>query len=85
MSMAPAGRAEGNGRILAPHPDLQHPAAMTAQEEFRIDTPGRGLIEITRQVAHFARGSGIRTGLCNVLLRHTSASLILSENPIRMC
>lgn len=53
---------------------------MIAQEQIRIDTPARGLIEITRQVARIARDSGIRTGLCNVFLRHTSASLILSEN-----
>jgi secondary thiamine-phosphate synthase enzyme len=53
---------------------------MIAQEQIRIETPGRGMTEITRRVARVARDSGIRTGLCNVFLRHTSASLILSEN-----
>ncbi|OGA01362.1 MAG: secondary thiamine-phosphate synthase [Betaproteobacteria bacterium RIFCSPLOWO2_02_FULL_62_17] len=53
---------------------------MIAQEHFSIDTRGRGMVEITRMVAKIVRQSGVRTGLCNVFVRHTSASLILSEN-----
>ena len=53
---------------------------MLAQEQLSIATRGRGMVEITRMVAKIVRQSGIRTGLCNVFLRHTSASLILSEN-----
>jgi secondary thiamine-phosphate synthase enzyme len=45
-----------------------------------IATPGRGLVEITRQVATEVAQSGIRQGLVNLFLRHTSASLLLQEN-----
>lgn len=41
-----------------------------------IDTPGRGFIDITRQVQAELSGSG----LCHLFLQHTSASLILTEN-----
>lgn len=53
---------------------------MISQEHLGIATQGRGMIEITRMVAKVVRQSSIRIGLCNVFLRHTSASLILSEN-----
>ena len=53
---------------------------MMAQEHLSIATRGRGMVEITRTIAKIVRQSGVRTGLCNVFLRHTSASLILSEN-----
>lgn len=53
---------------------------MVSQEHLNIATRGRGMIEITQMVAKAVRQSGIGLGLCNVFLRHTSASLILSEN-----
>ena len=53
---------------------------MIAQQQLAIATRGRGMIEITRSIARIVAQSGIRAGLCNVFLRHTSASLILSEN-----
>ena len=40
----------------------------------------RGLHEITEAVADVVSQSGIRTGLCLVFLRHTSASLVIQEN-----
>ena len=45
-----------------------------------IHTPGRGFTEITRQLEEQVRQSGIQTGLCHVFLRHTSASLLITEN-----
>ncbi len=51
-----------------------------AQTILEVRTPGRGLHEITREVADFVRGSGIRTGLLTVFCRHTSASLLIQEN-----
>ncbi|MBY6203361.1 secondary thiamine-phosphate synthase enzyme YjbQ [Halomonas denitrificans] len=45
-----------------------------------IDTPGRGLVDVTRQVASVVRESGIRLGLCHVFILHTSASLLITEN-----
>lgn len=50
------------------------------QEVLHIRTPGRGLTEVTGQVAAVLEGSGIATGLCTVFLRHTSASLLIQEN-----
>jgi secondary thiamine-phosphate synthase enzyme len=45
-----------------------------------VQTPGRGLVDITRQVAAWAHGCGMRLGLLTVFIRHTSASLLLQEN-----
>lgn len=52
------------------------------QELLTVDTRrrGRGMHEITRPVAEAVERSGIRTGLCHVFVRHTSASLIIQEN-----
>lgn len=47
---------------------------------FDISMPGRGTVEITDRVQRIVAESGIREGLCNVFIHHTSASLILCEN-----
>ena len=44
------------------------------------DTPGRGLVEITRPVVEFVDASGFATGLLTLFVRHTSASLLVQEN-----
>ncbi len=49
-------------------------------EHLAVTTPGRGLHEITAQVAAAVRQAGISEGLCTVFLRHTSASLVIQEN-----
>lgn len=49
-------------------------------QTFFVQTNGRGLYELTRQVQHAVRLSNIRSGLCNVFVHHTSASLIINEN-----
>ncbi|MEE8277453.1 MAG: secondary thiamine-phosphate synthase enzyme YjbQ [Thermoanaerobaculia bacterium] len=48
--------------------------------ELTIRSRGRGLHEITPQVAEFVRHSGVTDGLCTVFVRHTSASLTIQEN-----
>lgn len=48
--------------------------------ELTIQTPGRGLHEITREVSDAVRESEAQEGLCTVFVRHTSASLIIQEN-----
>lgn len=50
------------------------------QRTLNFRTRGRGTLEITAEVERTVRESGVRTGLCNVFLQHTSASLILCEN-----
>ena len=53
---------------------------MISQQEFSISTRGRGTVDLTDDIQRIVSESGIRTGLCHVFLRHTSASLILCEN-----
>jgi len=48
--------------------------------EAAIDTPGRGLHEVTHIVADAVRDAGVDDGLCTVFIRHTSASLTIQEN-----
>jgi secondary thiamine-phosphate synthase enzyme len=45
-----------------------------------VQTPGQGLHEITRDVAGWAAGQGMTTGLLTAFCRHTSASLVIQEN-----
>ena len=52
----------------------------THQETIRIGPRGPGLHEVTDAVRRVVRASAIRTGLCNVCLQHTSASLLVQEN-----
>lgn len=49
-----------------------------AQLEFH--TTGRGLTEITPEVAGWIRTTGIGTGLLTLNCLHTSASLLITEN-----
>ena len=53
---------------------------MIVQQTFPFQTRGRGTFEITDEVADLVARSGVQTGLCNVFIRHTSASLIVCEN-----
>ncbi|MFO7276652.1 MAG: secondary thiamine-phosphate synthase enzyme YjbQ [Pseudomonadota bacterium] len=50
------------------------------QEEFRVRTAGRQFLDLTSRIAEVVRHSGVRQGLCNVFLSHTSASLVICEN-----
>ncbi len=53
---------------------------MVHQASLQIKTSGRGLIEITNRVAECVVQSGVKTGIANVFLQHTSASLTITEN-----
>jgi secondary thiamine-phosphate synthase enzyme len=53
---------------------------MQHQKILRIATQGKSLQKVTSQVNAIVAESGIITGLCNLFLRHTSASLIIQEN-----
>jgi secondary thiamine-phosphate synthase enzyme len=50
------------------------------QSEIRLTTNGRGTYDLTTEVQSAVSESGIKVGLCNVFIRHTSASLMLCEN-----
>lgn len=45
-----------------------------------IATPGRGFHEISQDLHKVVTQSGVAVGLCHVFLRHTSASLLITEN-----
>jgi secondary thiamine-phosphate synthase enzyme len=49
-------------------------------EQFVISTRGKGTYEITERCQHIVRSSGIRTGSATIMVRHTSASLVIFEN-----
>jgi secondary thiamine-phosphate synthase enzyme len=46
----------------------------------RIETAGPGLTEITREIAEFVARSHVVRGVVTLLCRHTSASLLITEN-----
>ena len=46
----------------------------------QIQTRGKGLYEITDQIARWLRESKVHTGLLTVFVQHTSASLTIQEN-----
>ncbi len=47
---------------------------------FTVATSGKGTFEITSQVAEAVKKSGVETGMAAVFVRHTSCSLIITEN-----
>ena len=53
---------------------------MLAQYKFEITSTGRGIFNITDEVAKLVEQGSVETGLCHIFLHHTSASLILCEN-----
>jgi secondary thiamine-phosphate synthase enzyme len=50
------------------------------QKEVEVATNGRGIYEITQQVAAIVAEATLDAGLCHIFCRHTSASLIICEN-----
>jgi len=53
---------------------------MITQQGFTIDTHGRSFTALTAKVAAVVESSAATAGLCHVFLRHTSASLLITEN-----
>ncbi len=45
-----------------------------------VRTRGRGLHDLTRELASCVGESGVTSGLCVVFCQHTSASLVITEN-----
>ena len=62
------------------HPLADGPAWLQAAARLTIETRGPGLVEITREVAGWVRGTGVGDGLLTVFCRHSSASLVIQEN-----
>ena len=53
---------------------------MTHQLTLEFSTPGRGTRDITGEVAKAVAESRVQCGLAHVFVRHTSCSLIITEN-----
>lgn len=51
-----------------------------ASGRLTVATPGRALVEITREVAQWVHGQQMQEGLLTLFCRHTSASLVIQEN-----
>ena len=53
---------------------------MIFRKAITVNTSGKGVYELTREVAEVVAESGVQDGLVNVFNRHTSSSLVLMEN-----
>lgn len=53
---------------------------MLSQNSFTVATRGRGLVDISAQVAEALHSSELWCGLAQVFVHHTSCSLLLGEN-----
>jgi secondary thiamine-phosphate synthase enzyme len=51
-----------------------------SQHRITIRTTGIGLVDVTAEVAGWLAAQPIRAGLLTILIRHTSASLVIQEN-----
>jgi secondary thiamine-phosphate synthase enzyme len=60
---------------------FDHSRTMSAHAAtFTVRTRGKGTYEITDEVARIVAESGVKTGMVNVFIQHTSASLVIYEN-----
>ncbi|HIK13466.1 MAG TPA: YjbQ family protein [Oscillatoriaceae cyanobacterium M33_DOE_052] len=50
------------------------------QQLLQVKTTGKSLCKITSQIQGIVAAAGVKTGLCSLFLRHTSASLLIQEN-----
>jgi secondary thiamine-phosphate synthase enzyme len=53
---------------------------MVTHQTLTFDTAARTIRMITSEVAEVVRASGVNHGLCTVFIRHTSASVLITEN-----
>ena len=51
-----------------------------AEFQFSVSTKGRGIYKVSREVDNWMQHQNIRSGLLNLFITHTSASLIIQEN-----
>jgi len=50
------------------------------QEAVQVEPRRAGLHDVTVRIREVVAAAGVRTGLCNVCIQHTSASLLVQEN-----
>jgi secondary thiamine-phosphate synthase enzyme len=54
--------------------------ATIVSSRLTVQTPGRGFLDLTAEVAGFVRDAGAIEGVVTLFIRHTSASLTIQEN-----
>src|SRR3954469_11186282 len=55
-------------------------AASIVSSLLTVQTPGRGFVDLTAEIAKFVRDAGAREGAATLFIRHASASLTIQEN-----
>jgi secondary thiamine-phosphate synthase enzyme len=55
-------------------------ASSIVTSQLVVQTPGRGFLDLTAEVANFVREAGAKEGAVTLFIRHTSASLTIQEN-----
>lgn len=53
---------------------------ISIQDSFTVATSGRGMFDLTQGLIERVEKSKIKTGICQLFLHHTSASLVICEN-----
>jgi secondary thiamine-phosphate synthase enzyme len=51
-----------------------------SQDSLEFHTNPKSFLDITSPVQDFVAGSNIQNGVCNLFIKHTSASLVIQEN-----
>ena len=51
-----------------------------SQDSLEFHTNPKSFLDITHQVQDFVTKSNIKNGVCNLFIKHTSASLVIQEN-----
>ncbi|HUS67372.1 MAG TPA: secondary thiamine-phosphate synthase enzyme YjbQ [Kofleriaceae bacterium] len=59
---------------------MSAPVTRHHAETLTVATSGRGTFDVTAELAQVVRAAEVQSGLCNVFIHHTSASLIVCEN-----
>lgn len=49
-------------------------------DQFFLETPGEGFVDITAQVKEIVRRNHIQQGICQVFVPHTTAGVTVNEN-----
>ena len=50
------------------------------QKTLEVGTQPKSFLDITKNVQSIVSESGIEDGVCNIFIKHTSASLVIQEN-----
>jgi secondary thiamine-phosphate synthase enzyme len=69
-----------SSRSLSRSPSSTVSANTIVSSLLTIQTPGRGFVDLTTEVANFVKEARAREGAVALFIRHTSASLTIQEN-----